>query len=320
MRPAAQQPIAALSARANIARSGVTALLSPSCAHNVQRTIRQLRRDLHRRPILVQFPSFRKRPTGSRQRGGAAVDRFRRVRTRKSLTFGLHPIGAMGYPTPKTTKGDLTMSRALDIFVKQQTHVEQLIEVHEANNQRQPSARRDYSGLNHAGVVFCVAHWQAYATNVVEEVYDEVDSLIKNPDGNIASWNKSVFELNKVSQKRKRLNTPNSRNVINFFKDTLEFDPTKKWNVTERIDRKWDVKEHSISDRIDFWLSVRHAVAHGFELPMDIRSKFAKDRKFNLTYHSFLECRDFFNFLVITTEEDLIFYVRDKFDITLKGS
>ena len=212
------------------------------------------------------------------------------------------------------------MSHALDTFTRQQVHVEQLIEVHEANNQRQPSARRDYSGLNHAGVVFCVAFWQAYATNIVAEVYDEVDSLIKSPDSNIASWTKSVFELNKKSLKGRRLNTPNSKNVINFFRDNIEFDPTKKWNVRERIDRKWNKKAYNISDRIDFWLNVRHAVAHGSDLPMDTRDKSAKNKKFNLTYSSFLECRDFFNFLVLTTDGDIISYVADKFDITLKIS
>ena len=212
------------------------------------------------------------------------------------------------------------MSRALDTFTRQQTHVEQLIEVHEANNRRKPSARRDYSALSHAGVVFCAAFWQAYATNVVAEVYDEVDSIIKNPDSNIASWNKSVFELNRKSLEGRRLNTPNSRNVINFFKDTLGFNPAKKWDVKERVDGKWYAEEYGISDGIDFWLSVRHAVAHGFDLPMNTSSNSAKHKRFNLTYSSFLECRDFFNFLVITTDGDIISYVADKFDITLKSS
>ena len=210
------------------------------------------------------------------------------------------------------------MSRALDTFTRQQAHVEQLIEVHEANNRRKPSARRDYSALSHAGVVFCVAFWQAYATNVVAEVYDEVDSLIKNPDSNIASWNKSVFELNRKSLEGRRLNTPNSRNVINFFRETLGFDPAKKWDVEKRNLGKWGEGAHGISDRIDFWLSVRHAVAHGFELPLDTRRKSTKDTKFNLTYPSFRECRNFFSFLVIATDEDLSYYVADKFDIALK--
>ena len=212
------------------------------------------------------------------------------------------------------------MSRALDTFTRQQTYIEQLIEVHEANNRRKPSARRDYSALSHAGVVFCVAFWQAYSTNVVAEVYDEVDSLIKNPDSNIESWNKSVFELNRKSLEGKRLNTPNSRNVINFFRDTLGFDPAKKWGVEKRNLGKWGEGAHGISGRIDFWLSVRHAVAHGFELPLDTRRKSTKDTKFNLTYPSFRECRNFFRFLVIATEEDLSYYVKDKFDITLKTS
>ena len=212
------------------------------------------------------------------------------------------------------------MSRALDTFTRQQAHIEQLIEVHEANNRRKPSARRDYSALSHAGVVFCVAFWQAYSTNVVAEVYDEVDSLIKNPDSNIASWNKSVFELNRKSLEGRRLNTPNSRNVINFFRDTLGFNPAKKWDIEKRTHQKWDEGAYGISDRIDFWLSVRHAVAHGFELPLDTRSKATKNKKFNLTYHSFLECQNFFNFLVIATEVHLSYYVKDKFDITLKTS
>ena len=210
------------------------------------------------------------------------------------------------------------MSRALNTFNEQQLYVRQLIEVHEAVNRRKPIAQRDYSALSRAGVVFCAAHWQAYATNAAAEVYDEVDSLIKNPDSNIASWNKSVFELNRKSLKGRRLNTPNSENVINFFKDTLGFDPTKKWNVQERVDGEWHTEEYGISDRIDFWLSVRHAVAHGFDLPMDTRNHSTKHKRFNLTYQSFLECRDFFNFLVITTDEDLSYYVVDKFGITLE--
>ena len=212
------------------------------------------------------------------------------------------------------------MSRALDTFTRQQVHVEQLIEVHEAINRRKPSARRDYSALNRAGVVFSVASWQAYTINVVAEVYDEVDSLIKNPDSNIASWNKSVFELNRKSLEGRRLNTPNSRNVINFFNDTLGFNPTKKWDLQERADGKWHAEEYGISDGIDFWLSVRHAVAHGFDLPMDTRNNSTKHKRFNLTYPSFRECRDFFNFLVLMTDEDIISYVADRFDITLKCS
>ena len=212
------------------------------------------------------------------------------------------------------------MSRALNTFYEQQLYVSQLIEVHEAINRRKPSARRDYSALSRAGIVFCVAFWQAYATNVVAEVYDEVDSLIKNPDSNIASWNKSVFELNRKSLEGRRLNTPNSRNVINFFRDSLGFNPAKKWNLTERVDGKWNEEAYDISNRIDFWLSVRHAVAHGFDLPMDTRNNSTRHKRFNLTHTSFLECRDFFNFLVINTDRDINSYVADKFDITLKSS
>lgn len=212
------------------------------------------------------------------------------------------------------------MSRALDTFTKQQVHVEQLIEVHKANNRREQGARRDYSALSRAGVVFCVAGWEAYITNIVKEIYDEVDLLLKNPDNRVTLWNKGIFEINKESLERRRLNTPCSKNVIRYLKTTLKYDPTRNWNMAKRIDGKGNEEGYSIPDRLDFWLGVRHAVAHGFDLPPDTRDKSVKNKKLNLNYYSFIECRNFFNFLVQMTDEDLNYYVIDKFNIILENS
>lgn len=261
--------------------------------------------------------------------GNARRALTRRWRRNESSLRSLHTRGIHfrvaserhhGYPMPKSIRGNVTMSRALGIFKRQQVHVEQLIEIHKASDRRPNGTPRDCSALRHAGVVFCVAYWGAYVTNVVKEIYGEVDLLLKNPDNKVTLLNKSIFDLNKENLDRRRFNTPNSNNVIKYFKGALKFDPTKNWSIEEKTDGKWNKEQRNIPDRIDFWLGVRHAIAHGFDLPYDTRDKSAKNKIFNLNYRSFIECRDFFNFLVHMTDEDLNNYVRDKFDIMLKDS
>lgn len=210
------------------------------------------------------------------------------------------------------------MSQALYTFMEQQGMVTQIIDLYEVV-QRETGVRKKHSALNRAGVVFCVASWQSYVTNVTIEAYKEIDLQIMASENNVPPWVSNIFNTNRKSLEReiRRFNTPNAGNVREFFVNTLNFDPNDNWGIKTKNDRKW--RKNDISTILNFWLSVRHSIAHGSNLPEDTRNGPNKNKKFSITHQSLLDCRDFFDFLANITDDDINSYMEEKFSISMQN-
>ena len=208
------------------------------------------------------------------------------------------------------------MSQALYTFMKQQDMVTQIIELHEIV-QRERLAQKSYSALSRAGVVFSVASWQSYVTNVTIEAYNKIDLQIRSPENDVPPWVSNIFNTNRASLEREilRFNTPNADKVREFFTNTLNFSPDRNWNIKTKSNRKW--KANDISAIINFWLKVRHSIAHGSSLPDDTRNGPGKNKKFSLTHQSLLDCRDFFDFLANITDDDITSHMKEKFSVSM---
>lgn len=176
--------------------------------------------------------------------------------------------------------------------------------------------RKRYHALSQAVVVFSVAAWQAYVENVIREIYEEVRLSVNtnNPDHDY--WMSQVFNLNFESTKSriKRFSTPNSGNVIKLFDSCLGFDPSKHWKW-ENKSEKW--KGKNVLQITNFWLKVRHASAHGSDLPKDIRNGPNKGKEVNLNYSIVRDCNSHFKTLVRHTDRGIVLYAKIKFGITL---
>jgi hypothetical protein len=123
--------------------------------------------------------------------------------------------------------------------------------------------RREELTLNRAIVVLTVAAWQAY----VDDTTRAVLGTIKPPAGHpgMVDWN--LIKANATTALG-RFNTANSFNSLALF-SRVGFDPLSSW--TFRIPRLGGARKTYVpadaQDEIDQWLGIRHAIAHGSDLP-----------------------------------------------------
>lgn len=83
------------------------------------------------------------------------------------------------------------MSKALDKFREQRELVDRLVSICES------ATDDNHDALSRAGVVFCVAFWQAYVENVIMEAYESIRSKIRSSDADEIALLKKFFKLNK---------------------------------------------------------------------------------------------------------------------------
>jgi hypothetical protein len=133
-----------------------------------------------------------------------------------------------------------------------------LVEIHRKLN-RGPGRRTSEMSLNRAIVVMTVAAWQAFVQDIVKEALD----LLERPAGDRA---RPHFQIVKASAMTAAHNysTPNAENSRRLLMH-VGFDPCSHW--------QWQAGPATITqglarERMNQWLAVRHAIAHGDdELP-----------------------------------------------------
>lgn len=204
------------------------------------------------------------------------------------------------------------MSKALGRFREQQKLADQLVNICESD------IDGDHDALSRAGVVFCVASWQAYVVNVIIEAHEEIKLKMRSLNADeVIFFADDYCELNEtiLKDRIKYFNTPNSENVTKLFKTTLAFDPKKYWNPQEMINDETMLGGSSVQAIMNFWLDVRHSIAHGSNLPKDRRRGPEKD--FSFGHESLVKCVGFFTFLATQTDVGLNSYLAKKFDINL---
>jgi hypothetical protein len=135
-----------------------------------------------------------------------------------------------------------------------------LISLHQHSQSGQGRRHRETT-LNRAVIVLTAAAWQAYMQDSARAIL--ADLAISHGSPGYAQY--AVLRANTQNSLR-RFNTPNARNSVNLLLD-LGFDPQPSWTfVVGTPPRPYNVA--AVRGEIDDWLDVRHAIAHGFALPM----------------------------------------------------
>jgi hypothetical protein len=97
----------------------------------------------------------------------------------------------------------------------------------------------------------------------------------------------------------KRFNTPSAVEVRDLMLESLEFNPWTHW-TWHAGPRQWD--EEVMRARLSDWVRIRHSVAHGFELPKDIKWVKGPKGRARLNLSLLRECKCFFERLVMQTD------------------
>ena len=154
-----------------------------------------------------------------------------------------------------------------------------------------------------------VAAWESYVEFVLLEGFKTIAPAAGDP-----AWSKASFNLSKVRAKQQAgdFHTPNAENVRKLFMQTIGYDPWQDWYyIAPR--RNWQSSE--MRDRLDNWLRIRHAVAHGGALPTNIPWIKSPQGKSRLTLDLLRECRRFFDRLVHCTDGGFSCYLQSEFGI-----
>lgn len=168
-----------------------------------------------------------------------------------------------------------------------------LIEIHKDLNQG-PGRRIREVSINRAVVVLTVAAWQAFVQDLILEVVDEVE-VERGMDGY------ERYRLMKIDAKRGAhfFSTPNAENTRNLLM-TVGFDPWRYWSWTEG---PRSVNATLARERMNQWLQVRHAIAHGDDELPDVRVLTATDGRRSITRDNAEACMKFFTRVVDVTTE-----------------
>lgn len=134
-----------------------------------------------------------------------------------------------------------------------------LVAIHRAS-QAGAGRRHRQTTLNRAVVVLTAAAWQAYVAETTRAILHDLEVPHGTPGH-------AQFAIVRAAAKGtlKRFNTADSRNCLNLFLE-VGFDPTTRWTFSFGTPPRHYVNT-TVRDEIDDWLKVRHAVAHGAELP-----------------------------------------------------
>lgn len=195
------------------------------------------------------------------------------------------------------------MSVALTKFTEQLLLVDQLISIH-GKLQHGRGRRHEQDALHRAGVVLTVAAWQAYNEKVLLEAIDAIAASLQNPAAPAPNWSIQTFNMRRaqIASTVKKFNTPNDTNVRDLFRDSLGYNPWPSWEWRQSR-RQWDVSE--VRERTNTWVLVRHAIAHGFNLPTNVPWLRSVNGDARLTLGLLKECRS--HFIHLTSKMDMAF-------------
>jgi hypothetical protein len=114
--------------------------------------------------------------------------------------------------------------------------------------------------INRGIVVLTVAAWQAFVEDLAGGILETIQRGVAGQPNLTAQ-----FQLVAAATRNAihRMNTPNVFNVRALFAN-VGFDPgaSRAWRSG-----RWTITTATTSSRIDDWLKVRHAIAHGDDLP-----------------------------------------------------
>lgn len=159
-------------------------------------------------------------------------------------------------------------SKALKSHEELMNSVEELIVIH-GRIQQGKGRRHGQEALHRAGVVLTIAAWQSYIEKLCLETLGLIENIFVGAIPPPPAWATSGYFFRKPSVAKSvgDLNTPNSQNVIKLLDWSFGCNPKANW-VWVAPHRNWTSQQ--FCDRTDEWLRIRHAIAHGNQLPQNL--------------------------------------------------
>lgn len=155
----------------------------------------------------------------------------------------------------------MTLANAAESFTLATRQCDNLVEVHRGHGGPKKGRRDKEVSLNRAVVVLTVASWQA----VVQDMTRAAVEAGTPGAGDALSPATYSLITGHVAQQIGDLSTPNAQNVRRLMQGA-GFDPRPQWTWRQMGGQGVGSVEWSpamAEARIDEWLKVRHAIAHG---------------------------------------------------------
>ena len=155
----------------------------------------------------------------------------------------------------------MDLSEAAENFRRATRHCDNLIAIHRGHGGPGQGRRDEEVSINRAVVVLAVGSWQAV---VQDYALACVDLSGPGPESPLSPATYAVL-AGRVRKEVGDFATPNAQNVRRLLLGA-GFDPRPFWTWTQRGGRGQGIETWSPADadkRIDEWLRVRHAIAHG---------------------------------------------------------
>lgn len=150
----------------------------------------------------------------------------------------------------------MTIQSAADNFGRAIAHCENLASVHRAHGGGGRGRRYQEVSLNRAIIVLAVAAWQSVVENLADAI---IDIGVPGP-GSPLSLQTYTAMMGAARKGIGDFSTPNADNSRRVF-ISVGFDPRPSWTWTLPGNVHWSTS--TASQRLDQWLKVRHAIAHG---------------------------------------------------------
>jgi hypothetical protein len=175
----------------------------------------------------------------------------------------------MPSPSFVNLRNDSTRELAVDLdeavgnFHRATRHCENLIAVHRGHGGPGRGRRDEEISINRAVVVLAVASWQAVVQDLALAC---IDSSAPGPESPLSPKSYAIL-AGRVRNEIGDFSTPNAQNTRRLLQ-AAGYDPRPSWTWTQRGGRARGMVTWTPADadrRLDEWLKIRHALAHGHE-------------------------------------------------------
>ncbi len=182
---------------------------------------------------------------------------------RVAIHFGLHEPSFDHRVRRKINNVDLDEAAAN--FSRATRHCDNLVAIHQTHGGPKRGRRDKETSLNRAIVVLTIASWQAAVQDLVEAC---VENSRPVPD---STTGRGIYGLlaGRVRDEIGRFSTPNAENTRRLFR-AVGIDPRSAWTWSQPGGRgrgQLTLSPSDVDEKINAWLQIRHAIAHGDELP-----------------------------------------------------
>jgi hypothetical protein len=155
----------------------------------------------------------------------------------------------------------MDLEEAAANFARSTLHCDNLIEVHSGSGGPGAGRRVEETSVNRAIVVLTVAAWQA----VIQDLTLACADLSAPGPNDAMSLPTYSLIAGRVRTEVGAFNTPNAQNTRKLLR-AAGFDPRPHWTWSQHAGRGKGMVTRTPADaeaRIDEWLKLRHAIAHG---------------------------------------------------------